>query len=62
MDGLSLRIKERKPELTVLMISHCRAISFIDNVMQYNHEAGEMETRPYRSYDCFTALDDCEPC
>lgn len=41
------------PTLTIIMVSHCRAISFVNKAMQYNYKIARMEEREYKSYDCF---------
>lgn len=51
-------IKEKNPRLTVVMISHCRAISFVDKIMKYDYEAKEMKVDDYKSYNCFS-VEDC---
>ena len=41
------------PALTIVMVSHCRAISFVNKAMQYNYTSACMEEKKYKSYDCF---------
>lgn len=46
-------MEEQNPNLTILMISHCRAITFVDKIMSYDYEKQKMISRPYKSFDCF---------
>lgn len=55
-------IAMENPDLTVIMVSHCRAVSFTDKVMQYNYEKQVMETRSYKAYNCFEIDDGCFRC
>lgn len=55
-------IAAENPDLTVIMISHCRAVNFTDKVMQYNYEKQIMETRVYKAYNCFEIDDECFGC
>ena len=48
-------VKAKNPSLTVIMISHCRAINFVDGTIQYNYDTEQMERLPYISYNCFDA-------
>lgn len=43
----------KHPALTIVMVSHCRAISFVNKAIQYNYATPCMEKREYKSYDCF---------
>lgn len=43
----------KKPNLTIVMVSHCRAISFVNKTLQYNYDTSSMEIKDYHSYDCF---------
>lgn len=54
-------IKAARPELTILMISHCKAISFVDKIMKYDYATEKIVTMEYKSYSCF-AVDECEGC
>lgn len=49
------KLKKENPKLTVVMISHCRAVNFIDQAIQYNYETQQMERIPYLAYNCFDA-------
>ena len=44
---------KNNPDLSIIMVSHCRAISFVDQKIEYNYDSSCMEKKEYRSYDCF---------
>ena len=44
---------EKNPKLTIIMISHCRAINFINKAIKYKSENKNYEQIKYRAYDCF---------
>ena len=44
---------EKNPELTVVTVSHCRALSYADRGLTYNGAENRMEETLYSSYDCF---------
>lgn len=54
-------IASARPDLTIIMISHCRAVNFAEKVMQYNYETQVMEIKPYKPYNCFD-LEECTSC
>jgi len=41
------------PQLTIIMISHCRAINFINKALKYNPTEKDFDIIKYKSYDCF---------
>jgi ATPase subunit of ABC transporter with duplicated ATPase domains len=50
-------VKAVRPELTILMISHCKAISFVDKIMRYDYDIEKIVTKKYKSYSCFATID-----
>ena len=48
--------EERKnnPNLSILVVSHCCAITFVDKRIEYNHVTKHMDEKEYHSYDCFS--------
>lgn len=52
--------KRKHPSLTIIMISHCRAISFVDKVMKYDSKRKSMEIKKYKSYSCFSIEGECD--
>jgi len=52
---------EHNPELSIIMVSHCRAMNFAKEAMVYNMAEKNIVIRPYNSYDCFThnEYDEC---
>jgi len=44
----------RNPELSIIMVSHCRAMNFAKEAMVYNTQTKKIVIKPYSSYDCFT--------
>ena len=55
-------VVQENPELTIIMISHCRAVNFVDKVIRYNYEKQEMEVYVYQAYNCFETEDECFGC
>ena len=43
----------KKPDLTVVTVSHCRALSYADRGLEYNSAENRMDETLYSSYDCF---------
>ena len=43
------------PKLSIIMISHCRAMSFPEKAIVYNPEKKDLIISNYTSYDCFSA-------
>ena len=41
------------PNISIIMVSHCRAISFVNQKLEYNYDKNYMEKKEYHSYDCF---------
>lgn len=52
-NDIIVEMERQNPNLTILMISHCRAITFVDKIMSYDYERKEMVSRPYKFFDCF---------
>lgn len=46
---------QNNPNLTIIMVSHCRAMNFVKKSMVYNLNKKNIEFREYRSYDCFSS-------
>lgn len=61
-NNLVLQEIERNPNLSVIMVSHCRAMSFAEHAMVYDVERKNLVIRPYQSYDCFTHDDYLDIC
>lgn len=53
LNDLIIKIKKEKPDLAILVVSHCCAINFVDGALRYNVEKKIMEKNKYVSYDCF---------
>lgn len=47
----------KNPGLSIIMISHCRAMNFANEAMVYNVSEKNIVIKPYQSYDCFTHND-----
>lgn len=43
----------RNPSLTILVVSHCKAISFVNKNIYYNYQKNAMQIVEYVHYDCF---------
>lgn len=56
-NSLVLEEIRRNPDLTVIMVSHCRAMSFAEKAMVYNVDRKNLEIAEYKSYDCFSQND-----
>ena len=46
---------QKNPALTVIMVSHCRAMNFVNKAMVYNSSDKNLEFKTYHSYDCFSS-------
>jgi len=44
---------QKNPKLTIIMISHCRALSFVDKEMFYDYKTKEMKEKIYKAYNCY---------
>ncbi len=42
------------PKLSIIMVSHCRAINFTSKALVYIPEKKNLEIRDFHSYDCFS--------
>ncbi len=45
------------PKLTIIVVSHCRAMSFAEKALVYTTENNGLSIKPYHSYDCFSNND-----
>lgn len=45
---------KQNPKLSVIMVSHCRAMNFADKAMVYVEGKKGIEFKPYHPYDCFS--------
>ena len=61
-NNLVLEEIERNPDLTVIMVSHCRAMSFAEKAMVYNVDRKTLSVAGYQSYDCFSQSDCMATC
>lgn len=52
-NDLIIKIKKENPNLAILVVSHCRALSFADKSIRYDIDKKQLEILEYRSYDCF---------
>lgn len=52
-NDIILKEIKNNPNLTIIMISHCRALSFVDKSMFYDYNSNEMKKADYKVYDCF---------
>ena len=43
----------KNPSLTVIMVSHCRAMDFVSQAIVYESETQKLFVKPYHAYDCF---------
>lgn len=48
---------QQNPDLCVIMVSHCRAMSFADRAMVYTEANKGIQIKEYSSYDCFSHND-----
>lgn len=53
---------ERNPKLTIVMVSHCRAMNFTDQAMVYVTDQRNIVFKPYHSFDCFSRNEYGECC
>ena len=44
---------DRNPLLTVIMVSHCRAMDFVNQAIVYEAETKSLSVKAYHAYDCF---------
>ncbi len=44
----------KKPELAIIMVSHCRAANFIDKALVYDSNSKTLKLADYSAYDCFS--------
>jgi ABC-type multidrug transport system ATPase subunit len=56
LNDLMLKIKEERPDLAILIISHCSAIKFVDKALCYDYNEKRMKITEYCSYDCFNRV------
>ena len=45
-----------KPELAIIMVSHCRAANFIDKALVYDKDSKTLKLADYSAYDCFSDI------
>ncbi len=43
-----------KPELAIIMVSHCRAANFTDKALVYDRSSKNLKIIDYSAYDCFS--------
>jgi ABC-type multidrug transport system ATPase subunit len=43
-------------DLSILMVSHCRALSFVDRSIIFDQNKNTFVLAPYKSYDCFDSF------
>ena len=53
LNDILLEEIKNNPNLSIIMVSHCRAISFVNQKLEYNYDENCMEKKEYHSYDCF---------
>lgn len=53
-NDLILEEIQRNPKLSIIMVSHCRAMNFAEKAMVYTTENRGIVFRKYYSYDCFS--------
>ena len=41
------------PGLAVIMVSHCRAVNFVDKSLIFDPDSQKLIVKPYEAYDCF---------
>ena len=51
-EALFEKIKNN-PSLSIIMVSRCRAVGFVDNKTEYNYDTSCVEKKEYHSYACF---------
>lgn len=45
---------KKKPNLAIIMVSHCRAANFTDKALLYNKSSKTLSIVDYSAYDCFS--------
>lgn len=53
-NDLILEEIQRNPQLSIIMVSHCRAMNFTEKAMVYTAENRGIAFKEYHSYDCFS--------
>lgn len=53
-NDLILEEIKQNPKLSIIMVSHCRAMNFADKAMVYTTENKGITFKDYHSYDCFS--------
>lgn len=53
-NDLILEEIQRNPKLSIIMVSHCRAMNFAERAMVYTTENKGIAFKEYHSYDCFS--------
>ena len=53
LNDIVLEEIKNNPNISIIMVSHCRAISFVNQKIEYNYDDNCMEKKEYHSYDCF---------
>ena len=53
-NDLILEELSRNPTLVIVMVSHCRAMSFTNQALVYSVSDRNLKTMPYQPYDCFS--------
>ena len=53
-NDLILEEIQRNPKLSIIMVSHCRAMNFAERAMVYTTENKGITFKDYYSYDCFS--------
>lgn len=44
---------ENNPKMSIIIISHCVAIDFVNKILFYNTETKNFDIKEYKSYNCF---------
>lgn len=60
-NDLILEEIDHNPRLSIIMVSHCRAMNFAEKAMVYSAENKGIVLKEYKSYDCFSNTD-CSEC
>ncbi|MCR5456955.1 MAG: ATP-binding cassette domain-containing protein [Clostridiales bacterium] len=53
LNDIMLEEIKNNPKLSIIMVSHCNAISFVNQKMVYDYDTNRMVKKQYHSYDCF---------
>ncbi len=53
-NDLILEEIQRNPQLSIIMVSHCRAMNFAEKAMVYTTENRGIAFKEYHAYDCFS--------